>query len=93
MAQYPIRMQMPKAKPAAPQNRPAKPITQRDLDRHARMQGEEAKESKVMKAKGGKCYAKGGGVFRSSANGIAKKGLTKAKMPKMAKGGRAKGCK
>lgn len=43
----------------------------------------------VMKRKGGKVkkYAKGGGVFRSSANGIAKKGKTKARMPKMNKGG------
>ena len=29
-----------------------------------------------------------GGVFRKSANGVAKKGLTKAMMPKMNKGGR-----
>jgi hypothetical protein len=30
-----------------------------------------------------------GGMFRKSANGVAKKGLTKAMMPKMSKGGRA----
>ena len=29
-----------------------------------------------------------GGMFRKSANGVAKKGLTKAMMPKMSKGGR-----
>jgi hypothetical protein len=34
-----------------------------------------------------------GGAFRSSANGIAKKGKTKAAMPKMAKGGNTRGCK
>ena len=46
-------------------------------------------------AKGGKMkkYAKGGGVFRSAADGIAKKGKTKARMPQMAKGGKTKGCK
>lgn len=43
------------------------------------------KESDV--AKTAPKYAKGGGVFRSSANGIAKKGKTKARMPKMNKGG------
>ena len=37
-------------------------------------------------AKGGK--VKKGGSFRASANGIAKKGTTKAKMPKMAGGGK-----
>ena len=45
-------------------------------------------------AKGGKMkkYAKGGSVS-SRADGIAKKGRTDCKMPKMAKGGRAKkGC-
>jgi hypothetical protein len=34
-----------------------------------------------------------GGSFRSSANGIAKKGKTKGKQVKMAGGGMAKGCK
>lgn len=87
-----IRMKMPKPKPSQ-HNRPAPPITQRDLDRHARIQGEEAKESKIMKkAKGGKCYAKGGSVS-SRADGIAKKGKTNCKMPAMARGGKMKGCK
>lgn len=86
-----------KAKPPA---KPVKPI-KKDPDNLGSRNL--AKGGKAMKgcyddggeAKGGKMkkYAKGGGVFRSSANGIAKKGLTKAKMPKMAKGGRAKGCK
>lgn len=87
MAQYPVRVMLPSAKPPKkPDNRPAPPVTQKDLDRHARTQGEEAKESKVMrKAKGGKMkkYATGGAV---------------AAMPKakdmgsmnMAKGGKAK---
>ena len=47
MAQYPIRITLPKAKPM-PQNRPAAPITQKDLDRHARMQGLEARESMLV---------------------------------------------
>ena len=82
----------------------AKPMRKRDQDvldpakavaRGNRMQREEAGESKVMKnAKGGKakCYAKGGSVS-SRADGVAKKGRTSCKMPKMAKGGKAKGCK
>ena len=61
------------------------------------MQGEEAKESKVMKkATGGKCYAKGGSAS-ARADGIAKKGKTKGKEVAMANGGKAlkaiKGCK
>lgn len=95
MAQYPVRINFDevrkaKAAKAQPQNRPAKPITQKDLDRHARIQGEEAKESKIMqkKAKGGKCYAKGGSI-----DGVAKKGKTKGTMIKMARGGKTKGCK
>lgn len=92
MAKYPIRMRMPDEKPA-PKNKPAPPVTQKDLNRHARIQGEEAKESKIMKkAKGGKCYAKGGSVS-SRADGIAKKGKTNCKMPAMARGGKMKGCK
>ena len=47
MAQYPIRITLPKAKPMQ-QNRPAAPITQKDLDRHARMQGLEARESMLV---------------------------------------------
>jgi len=34
-----------------------------------------------------------GGSFRTSANGIAKKGKTKGKQVKMASGGSMKGCK
>jgi hypothetical protein len=34
-----------------------------------------------------------GGSFRTSANGIAKKGKTKGKQIKMASGGAMKGCK
>lgn len=49
MARYPIRIDISKKAPAAPQNRPAPPITQRDLDRHARIQGMEAKESLLLK--------------------------------------------
>lgn len=41
----------------------------------------------------GKKYAGGGlAAGHKSADGIAKKGKTKAKMPKMAKGGKMKGC-
>jgi len=86
---YPIRLDLSKIGNKA-ENRPAKPTTQRDLDRHARMQGEEAKESGVMKKP--KKYAKGGSVS-SRADGVAKKGKTNCKMPKMAKGGMMKGCK
>ena len=59
MAKYPIRITFPKAKPigaapkAAPkpvaQNRPAPAITQKDLDRHARTQASEARESLLMR--------------------------------------------
>ncbi len=38
--------------------------------------------------KGTKLKLAKGGMFRKSANGVAKKGLTKAMMPKMSKGGR-----
>jgi hypothetical protein len=38
--------------------------------------------------KGTKLKLAKGGMFRKAANGIAKKGLTKAMMPKMSKGGR-----
>jgi len=42
----------------------------------------------VKKAGGGKCYASGGLVAgHKSADGIAKKGKTKGKMPTMKKGG------
>ena len=95
MAQYPIRLDLSKLPDRSKRqdNRPAPAVTQRDLDRHARIQGEEAKESKVMKkAKGGKCYAKGGSAS-ARADGIAKKGKTKGTEIRMAKGGRAKGCK
>lgn len=34
-----------------------------------------------------------GGSFRSAADGVAKKGKTKGKQVKMAKGGAMKGCK
>ena len=53
MAKYPIRIDLTKIKPKAPapQNRPAPPITQKDLDRHARMQGLEARESMLVKKK------------------------------------------
>jgi hypothetical protein len=72
-ADYPVRIELKKK----PENRPARPVTQRDLDRHSRMQGEEAvSEGKIMrKAKGG------------SIDGVAKKGKTKTKMVKMAAGG------
>lgn len=44
------------------------------------------------KAKGGKVQKMAkGGSFRASANGIAKKGKTKAAMPKMCSGGKMKG--
>ena len=44
----------------------------------------------MKKAGGGKCYASGGLVAgHKSADGIAKKGKTKGKMPTMARGGKA----
>jgi hypothetical protein len=46
-----------------------------------------------MKDKKMKKYAGGGlAAGHKAADGIAKKGKTKAKMPKMAKGGKMKGC-
>lgn len=53
MAKYPLRFELPKAKPMAKapkaakpaQNRPAPPVTQATLNRAARVQGEEARES------------------------------------------------
>jgi len=47
-----------------------------------------------IKAKKGTTMKKmaSGGSFRSSANGIAKKGKTKGKQIKMAAGGKMKGC-
>lgn len=47
--------------------------------------GEKSEEAKAMK-KGGKCYAAGG--YTRSADGIAKKGKTKAKQIVMKKGGK-----
>lgn len=51
MVKYPIRIDLTKLKPkpAAPQNRPAPPITQDALDSAARMQGIEARESLLLK--------------------------------------------
>jgi len=51
MAKYPVRIDLTKIKPKvrAPQNRPAPPITQRDLNRQARMQGEEARSEALLK--------------------------------------------
>jgi hypothetical protein len=49
------------------------------------------KQHDAQEHKGGKGTAlklAKGGAFRKSANGVAKKGLTKAMMPKMSKGGR-----
>lgn len=55
--------------------------------------GKAEKGSDMMYAKGGKTMkmAKGGSASKR-ADGIAKKGKTKAMMPKMAKGGKMKGC-
>jgi hypothetical protein len=47
--------------------------------------GGKAEKGKTMK------YAKGGSASKR-ADGIAKKGKTKGMMPKMAKGGKMKGC-
>ena len=51
MAKYPIRIDIskPSARAAAPQNRAAPPITQKTLDRAARIQGMEASESLLLK--------------------------------------------
>lgn len=82
------RFKLPDAKPL--QNRPAKPVTQRDLDRHARIQGEEAGESKVMKkAKGGSCYAKGGKSDKAGRALVKKSADTMGRAMKFAKGGSA----
>ena len=47
----------------------------------------EAAEMGAMKKGGMAKYAKGGGVYRSAADGIAKKGKTKGTQIKMMKGG------
>ncbi len=68
---YPIRLDLDKIGNKA-ENRPAKPVTQADLDRHARRQGEEAKESRVMKpkklAKGGMADKAGRAMKKKSAD-------------------------
>ena len=88
-AAYPIRIDLKKAKRdtaardrARPQSRPAPSITQRDLDRHARTQAEEARESGVMKK-----------ARRYAAGGVVKQMPTSDAMGSMgmAKGGSAKG--
>ena len=48
----------------------------------------EMAEMKGMK-KGGKAYASGGHVYRSAADGIAKKGRTRVTEVKMKRGGKA----
>jgi hypothetical protein len=87
-AAYPIRIDLEKNKRdtaardrARPQSRPAPPITQRDLDRHARTQAEEARESGVMKK-----------ARRYAAGGVTKVMPTSKQMGdlNMAKGGSAK---
>ena len=52
-----------------------------------RGQGMGAAAEKGMK-KGGKVKAKGGSSYRKAADGVASKGKTKAKMVKMAMGGK-----
>jgi len=47
----------------------------------------EAAEMGAMKKGGMAGYSKGGGVYRSAADGIAKKGKTQGKQIKMMKGG------
>lgn len=84
----------PKAKVKLPaprrseDNRPAKPISQSDLDRHARRQGEEAQESRTMKkmAKGGMADKAGRAMKKKSADAMGRA------MKKYAKGGSVDGC-
>jgi hypothetical protein len=98
MAKYPIRMKMPDEKPAPKSPPPAAKRTPREEREKAAMEkkypfNKYAEGGMIMKkAKGGKCYAKGGSVS-SRADGIAKKGKTNCKMPAMARGGKMKGCK
>ena len=54
--------------------------------RHAKTLGKIAKEE----AKEAKEYKKGGSVFRSAADGIAKRGKTQGTQIKMARGGKCK---
>jgi len=84
-AEYPIRIDLDKAKrdtAARDKARPAPPVTQRDLDRHSRIQKEEAGESGVMK-----------NTKRYAAGGVVKQMPTSDAMGSMgmAKGGSAKG--
>lgn len=50
MAKYPIKVDLTKAKPAPKpaQNRPAPPVTQNALDRHAKRQAEEARGDELL---------------------------------------------
>lgn len=52
MARYPIRVDISKKTPAAPQNKPAPPVTQRDLNRHARIQREESMSEGLLLKRG-----------------------------------------
>jgi len=112
---YPVRLNLDEIKKQRMkgETRPAKPVTQSDLDRHARRQGEESRsEGMVMKkAKGGMMADKAGRAMKKksadtmgrammkyaagglmgshkAADGIAKKGKTRALRPSMRKGGK-----
>lgn len=71
-----------------------KEFSMKKYDDGGEAKGGMAKMMKMMKAKkGAKKYAAGGlAAGHKSADGIAKKGKTKGMMPKMAKGGKMKGC-
>lgn len=47
MAKYPVRIDLSKIKPKR-DYKPAPPTTQKDLDRHARIQGEEARSGRLL---------------------------------------------
>ena len=83
---YPVRLNLDEIKKRTTkgENRPAKPSTQSDLDRHARRQGEESRsEAMVMKrAKGGMMADKmGRAMKKKSADTMGRA------MKKYAKGG------
>lgn len=88
---YPVRLDLDEIKKQRMkgETRPAKPITQSDLDRHARRQGEESRsEGMVMKkAKGGKMADKMGRAMKK------KSADTKGRAMKFAAGGFAGGHK
>lgn len=88
---YPVRLNLDeiKKKSMKGENRPARPSTQADLDRHARMQGEESRsEGRIMrKAKGGSAMMKKMMADKAGRAMKKKSADTMGRAMKYAKGG------